>query len=219
MTAPTLPQPQPTGGNPYGITLYPVKGPGGSTYQLQTQEEADWYDMRAASYQQHNAFTNEADLQDLDRLLTLELAIHRWSLWLAQGFDYMYTRIEENALKNNIREYSTEIRQVKASLGIDKVNRDKAKGENFSDYTLNLLARAKEFGYMRNEQYEKAVTLMWRLRSFVKTYYRCDEAERAELDLSPEKILEWINADMLGDWDALAAAHRKNQAIWVKELR
>lgn len=216
MTAPTVP---PAAGNPYGIVLYPVKGPGGSTYQLQTQEEADWYDLRRDSYLQHNHFTNEADLQDLDRLLTLELSVHRWSIWVAQGFDYQYTRVEENALKNNIREYSTEIRQVKASMGIDKANRDKNKGENFSDYIQNLLLRGKEFGYMRNEQYEMAVTLIWRLRSFVKTYYRCDETERAELDLSPEKILAWVNEEMLADWDNLAAAHRKNQAIWVREIR
>lgn len=215
MTAPTLP----TSGNPYGITLFPVSGPGGSTYQLQTQEEADWYDLRHQQYRQHNHFTNESDLQDLDRLLTLELAVHRWSIWLAQGFDYMYTRIEENALKNNIREYSTEIRQVKASMGIDKANRDKNKGETFSDYTQNLLLRAKEFGYMRNEQYEKAVTLMWRLRTFTKTYYRCDETERAELDLSPEKILTWVNEEMLAEWDELAAEHRKNQSMWVKTIR
>lgn len=208
----------PSGGNPYNITLYTVSTPSGSDYHLQTQEEADWYEGRRDRYLNDNHFPNVSDLQDLDRLLTLEVMIYRWSLWLGQGFDYMYSRVDEGQLKNNIKEYSVETRLLKQSLGIDKATRDKEKGESLADYVQNLLQRAKEFGYYRNEQYEIVVTKFYELSAMIKTYDRCDEEERALLDLSQDTIFEWIRTKVIGDFDEHAEAFRKNQAIWVRSM-
>ena len=170
-----------SGGNPYGYALFTVQSPSGSDLHLQTAEEADWYESRRTRYQTDNIFPNISDLQDLDRLLMLEVLSYRWGLWMAQGFDYVYSRVDEGQLKNNIKEYSVEIRLLKQSLGIDKSTRDKDKGESLADYTTELLHRAKEFGYHRNDQYEKAVTKFYELRSMVMTYDRCDEEERAQI--------------------------------------
>lgn len=204
--------------NPYGLTLFTIRTPGGSDLTVQTQEEADWYDDRAGRYQVDNQFPNVSDLQDLDRLLLLELMIHRWSLWIAQGFDYLFTRIEEGALKANIKDYSQEARMLKTAMGIDKATRNKDKSESLADYVANLLDRAKTFGYHRNEQYELAVTKMYQLRSMIMTFDRCDEDERALLDLSHESIFEWIRDNVLKDWDEHSEAFRKVQTTWVKEL-
>jgi hypothetical protein len=209
---------QTSGGNPYGYPLFTVTTPSGSELHLQTTEEADWYESRRDRYQADNMFPNVSDLQDLDRLLMLEVLSYRWSLWMGQGFDYVYARVDEGQLKNNIKEYSVEIRLLKQNLGIDKSTRDKEKGESLSDYTANLLHRAKEFGYHRNDQYELAVTKMYELRSMVMTYDRCDDEERALLDLSLETIFEWIRDNVIKDWDDLAAAFRKNQSMWVREM-
>lgn len=205
-------------GHPYGYALYTVTTPSGSDYHLQTQEEADWYESRRDRYQKDNLFPNISDLQDLDRLLILEVMVYRWSLWIGQGFDYVYTRVDETQLKNNIKEYSVETRLLKAALGIDKATRDKDKGESLSDYTANLLHRAKEFGYHRNQQYETAVTKMYELRAMVMTYDRCDDEERSLLDLSPEVIVEWIRDNMVVEWDELAASFRKQQSMWIKSM-
>lgn len=113
---------------------------------------------------------------------------------------------------------SREIRELKLALGIDKVSRDKMKGESVPDYLKTLLERAKTFGYHRNKQYETAVTLMYELRSMLLTHDRCDEIERDELDLSEETILEWIRTKMLAEWDELDQSFRENQKIWVREL-
>lgn len=204
-------------GNPYNITLYTVHTPSGSDLNLQTQEEADWYESRRDRYQTDNAFPNVSDLQDLDRLLMLEVLSYRWGLWMAQGFDYLYARVDEGQLKNNIKEYSVEIRLLKGSLGIDKSTRDKEKGESLADYTASLLQRAKTFGYHRNEQYEIAVTKFYKLRSMVMTYDRCDDEERALLDLSLDTIFEWIRDSVIKDFDEHAEAFRKNQAMWIRE--
>lgn len=204
-------------GNPYGITLYTVLTPTGSELHLQTKEEAEWYESRRDRYLRDNMFPNVSDLQDLDRLMMLEALIYRWGLWMAQGFDYLYSRVDENQLKNAIKDYSVEARLIKQSLGIDKATRDKEKGESISDYTDKLLQRAKLFGYHRNKQYELAVTKIYELRSMVSTMDRCDEEERRLLDLSDASIIEWIRTKLIPDWDELSASFRKTQAIWIKE--
>lgn len=204
--------------NPYGITLFTVNTPSGSELNLQTPEEGDWYEQRRDRYQQDNMFPNISDLQDLDRLLMLEVLSYRWGLWMAQGFDYQFARVDENALKNNIKEYSVETRLLKASLGIDKATRDKDRGESLSDYTEHLLERAKLFGYHRNEQYQVAVTKFYELRSMVMTYDRCDTEEREVLDLTMQSIFDWIRDNVIRDWDAHSEAFRKNQAMWIKDM-
>lgn len=208
---------QPGSQNPYGIQTYSVQTPSGATLNLQTQEEADWYDDRHARYVTDNQFPNISDLQDLDRLLLFEVLTYRWSVWMSQGYDYLYARVEEGALKNNIREYSVETRLLKQSLGIDKATRDKEKGESLADYVQSLLERAKVFGYHRNDQYEMAVTKFYELRSIILTYDRCDEEERAMLDLSLESIVAWIRDNVIADWDALSDDFRKNQAMWIRQ--
>lgn len=204
--------------NPYGVTLFTVQSPSGSELNLQTQEEADWYESRRDRYQTDNRFTNVSDLQDLDRLLMLEVMLYRWGLWMGQGFDYLYSRIDENQLKNNLKDYSTEVRLIKASLGIDKSTRDKDKGESLSDYVDKLLERAKIFGYHRNAQYELSVTKFYQLRSMVMTYERCDTEERELLDLSHASIFEWIKNEVIKPFDDLQASFRKQQAMWVRDM-
>lgn len=218
IAAMTTPSGSGAGQNPYGVTLFTVTSPSGSDFHLMTQEEANYYEDRRDRYLADNRFTQVSDLTDLDRLLMLEVLSYRWGYWMAQGFDYLMARVEENALKNNIKEYSVEIRLLKQSLGIDKVTRDKDKGESLPDYIGNLLNRAKQFGYHRNNQYEMAVTKIYQLRSMVMTYDRCDEREREELDLSLQSIFEWIRDNLVKDWDQLDQDFRANQAIWVRTL-
>lgn len=207
---------QPT--NPYGMTIYTVVSPSGSDLNLQTREEADWYEDRRDRYQKDNVFTNVSDLQDLDRLLTLEVFTYRWSLWLAQGWDYLFTRVDDSDLTKKLKEYSVEIRLLKSSLGIDKATRDKEKGDSLADYTEKLLQRAKAFGYHRNQQYELAVTKFYELRTMVKTYDRCDDEERRILDLSQDSIFQWIRDNVIQDWDQISADFRKNQFMWIKDM-
>lgn len=208
----------PAATNPYGYSLFTVQTPSGSDLHVQTQEEADWYEDRRDRYQRDNLFPNVSDLQDLDRLLMLEVLSYRWGLWMSQGFDYLYARVDEGDLSKKLKEYSVEIRLLKQSLGIDKATRDKDKGESLADYTEKLLDRAKQFGYHRNQQYEMAVTRFHELRAMVTTYDRCDTEERQLLDLSPDTILEWVRTKAIANWDELSASFRKNQAIWIKEM-
>lgn len=204
--------------NPYGLELYAVQTPTGSKLNLQTEGEAEWYERQRDRYLSDNRFTNVSDLEDLTRLLTLEIMVQRWQTWLTQGFDYIAGRVNENDLRQSIKDYSTEIRQVKASLGIDRVTRERDKGETVGDYVANLLLRAKEFGVHRNDQYAKSVTFIWELISMVKTHDRCDDQERRELDLTPETIVQWVRDNLIPGWEELNTDFRKNQKVWIQEL-
>lgn len=204
--------------NPYGLTMYQVKSPTGSLVNLQTWAEAEWYEKQRDKYLHDNRFTNVSDFQDLDRLLILEIMVYRWSTWLTQGFDYLASRVDEKVMKDSIKEYSTEIRLLKQALGIDRVNRERDKGETLGDYIQTLLLRAKEFGYQRNKEYEKSVTLVWELVNMVQTYDRCDEQERRELDLSHETIMEWIRMHLIADWDVMQESFRKEQKMWIMDI-
>jgi hypothetical protein len=200
------------------VTIYTVKSATGTDVHLQAKSEADWYRSQREKYQSQNHFTNISDLQDLDRLLTLEVMVHRWSTWLTQGFNYDGEHIEPHMLKSNIADYSKEIRAIKAALGIDRVTRDKDKGETVGDYLTNLLRRAKEFGVQRNKEYETAVTLMWELINRVQTYDRCDDLERRDLNLSPESILEWVRTQVIPEWNTITTSFQDDQRMWIRTL-
>lgn len=195
-----------------------MQSPTGSPFHLQTEQEGIWYERQRDQYLAHNRFTNVSDLEDLGRLLTLEIMVYRWTTWLTQGFDYLAGRVNETELKNAIKEYSVEIRLVKASLGIDRAQREKDKGESVGDYVATLLRRANEFGVHRNTQYERSVTYIWELISMMETYDRCDAQERRELDLSPESIMEWVRTRVMPEWEQLNDDFRANQAIWIQDL-
>jgi hypothetical protein len=216
-TPPAPPAPAANQNTPYGFSTYTVITPTGTELNLQSSAEADKYEDMRDRYQQDNQFPNVSDLQDLDRLLVFEVMVHRWQTWIAQGFDYQYARVDESALKSNIKEYSTEIRLIKLALGIDKATRDKEKSESLADYVAKLLERAKVFGYHRNRQYERAVTAFYKLRSLVLTYDRCDDQERSELGLSPESILEWVRTELISEWDEIDKSFRKDQSMWIRD--
>lgn len=204
--------------NPYGLQLYTVATPTGSDLHLQTQGEAEWYEKQRNQYLKDNRFVNVSDLEDLTRLLTFEIMVYRWTTWLTQGFDYLTGLINQTELKNSIKEFSTEIRLIKASLGIDRVTRERDKGETVGDYVATLLKRAKEFGIHRDTQYSKAVTFIWQLVSDVQTYDRCDDQERNELDLTPDSIVGYIRDTIIPEWDTIEKSFRQNQKIWIADL-
>lgn len=204
--------------NPYGLQLYSVQTPTGSDLNLQTEGEAKWYEKQRDRYLSDNRFTNVSDLEDLTRLLTLEILVYRWSTHLAQGFDYLAGRVNDTELKNAIKEYSTEIRQLKGSLGIDRAQRERDKGESVGDYVAMLLKRAKEFGVHRDTQYSKSVTFLWELINMVQTHDRCDEQERRELDLNEKDIIQWVRDTLIPEWDTINKAFRENQKTWIADL-
>ena len=193
-----------------------ITTPSGAEMALLSQEEADFYNKIADQYQEHNKFKNISDLLELDRVLNLEVLCFRQSRWVLQESDYDGNPIGKD-LQKNIKELSKEIRDIKSGLGIDKRTRDAGQGETFADRWENLTRRAKEFGYMRNEQVIKAIDNWKELQAKVTLYKNSTDVERTEFDMHVEDIMLWL-AEKFDEFDEIDAAFRKSQAYWVREI-
>lgn len=192
----------------------------GEEITVRTEQERRWLEATRGSYLEQNRFTEVTDLQDVDRLLVLELSIFRWTQYLSSGFDYDRNLIDEELIRKQIKEGSAEITRVKASLGLDKKARNAALNEgNFAAWIESVRERARIFGVHRENQLSEALILMNELTSIIGIYDRSDEEERKKLGYETEgAILEWIRAQMLPKYHELDEHFAARQRLWAKDL-
>lgn len=193
--------------------------PSGALFHVH-EKEATYFQERAKRYMRDNDFQNISDLQDVDRLLGLELLCHRWATYIAQERDYWGDPVDEVALQKSLKDHSTEIRQLKKQLGLDRETREKQRGEDSPENYLTLLRqRAKHFGYMRNDQANKAIELWQELKGLVTLHNNCDETERVEQKCRVEDIMKWLVEDAFPEFDRIDEEFRKtNQTYWIRDM-
>ena len=194
-----------------------VTGPSGSKYPVFNEHEAHHYESLSERYQSDNIFVNVSDIQELDRILMMELMTYRWGTWLIQEMDYSGKKINAQELQKSIGAYSKEIREIKRDLGMDKSSRNRDQGENLAAYLENLRLRAKEFGVARNEQAVSAINILMELRGFITLYRKSNDAERREFNSNPEDILEWCESKF-DEFDKIDAALRESQKYWIHDI-
>jgi hypothetical protein len=197
----------------------PVTLPSGGTFFVDKRETA-YFSERVRRYLSDNHFTNVADLASLDQILVLELLVWRWGIWVSQQRDYWGDPIDEKGYGKQIKELAGELRQLKASLGIDKVTRDKQRGEESVDkYLANLRARAKDFGVKREKELGKALELFNELKSLVVLHYNSTDDERREMKVKATDVLEWIRDVAMPEYDKIDDHFRKNnQRFWIRDM-
>jgi hypothetical protein len=196
-----------------------VIGPSGAKFQVLNEQEKDYFEDVAQRYLKDNKFTNVTDLQDLDRILTMELMCYRWQQWLTLEVDYFGGSINPEDTRKSIKEYSTEIRLLKKSLGIDKGSRDKDKGESVAAYLEDLRVRAAEFGIMRNDQAAKAITLAQEMIALLTWHDNCTEDERRENDIEAHDLIDWIRSIFMPEFQEIDAKFREtSQKYWIREM-
>lgn len=193
--------------------------PSGALFPVHSQEVSYLTDL-AGRYMADNHFSNIADLQDVDRMLLMELMCFRWGVWISRGTDYSGNLVDVDAIEKSLKNHSAEVRQIKASLDITKRARDRAKGEDsVAAYIATLLARGKEFGVHREEQSAKAIELFMELRAMVTLYLNCDDEERQEMHVEAEDVLEWLVATAFPEFEALDLYFRTHQQrYWVRGI-
>ena len=198
--------------------LRPVVLPSGTFFSVH-EKEVQYFGDRVRQYQSDNHFTNISDLQDLDRLIISELLVWRWGMWVSQKRDYWGEPIDENAWQKAIKEHSAELRMLKKSLGIDKETRDKQRGEgSFEHYLTSLRERAKEFGYMRNEQASKAIELFQQMKGLIVLHNNCDVDEQREQHCTWEDVVEWIEKIAIPEFDVIDEEFKKTkQQYWISD--
>lgn len=205
------------------VPLRRVKMLSGETIEVQGDGERDFWNNQQKKYMAENTFTNTSDLQDLDRLLFLELLVHRATRWLSAGTNYygeMLAPSEEADCRKLIKDTSPMISTIKNDLSLTKTQRDREQYESVGTYIIKLKARAREHGVKREKELTKALCLLKELFSVVSTYDRADQFERVKLGLeSPEDILEWVRTYAMPEFNRIDEYFRDHdQRYWVRDL-
>lgn len=193
--------------------------PSGAPFPVHS-EEVDYIVDRASRYLSENHFTNISDIQDVDRMLIMELICFRWGTWISRQKDYWGDAVDMDQLQQSLKSHSTELRQLKKQLGIDKLARDRAKGEDsVPAYLNNLLRRAKEFGVNRQKQLGKALELFQELQALVTLHDNCDEIERQENHVQTEDIMTWLKEVAFPEFNAIDEYFRTHQQqTWIRTI-
>lgn len=171
----------------------------GQTTTVLTDDEASYFNNSRDAYLKETRFTENTDLRDLDRLLTLELMIFRWQQWLFAGVDYDGDFLEnEKQLVQDMKYYSDQINKIKEQMGLNKKARDAMANEgNFAAWLSDLKARAKIFGVHRENQLTHALVIMNELSAIIDSFRRSDPEERRKLGFESEKDIVTYIADVL----------------------
>src|ERR1700690_4104493 len=103
--------------------IFTVVGPAGGLYEVQSIEEVEYYNRIMQEYLADNIFKNVSDRQELERMLQMELFCWRRGNWLLVDRDYTGSVIDPQEIQKSIKDFSVEIRLIKAALGIDKSSR------------------------------------------------------------------------------------------------
>lgn len=197
---------------------YEVTLPSGAKAHVMTEEERAYVQDRAARYTTEYQFSSVSDLQDVDRVLMMELVEWRYNRFLTHGVDYGGEFIIPDEIQKSILDISKELRQVKKLLGIDKAARERAKGESVNDYLDSLRHRAKQFGVMREQQLTKAITLFKELQSLITYHDNCTEVERRENEVTMEDIINWLREVAFPEFDQIDEHFQANQQrYWIRE--
>ena len=196
----------------------PVTLPSGAEFLVMTEDERAYITERATKYADQLHLTNVSDLAQLDLMIELELLSHRWAFWLSRQKDYWGDTIDEVGLRRSLNEFSTQIRQIKKDLGVDKVTRDRTKGEeSVSVYLENLRLRAKEFGVMREAQLNRALELTMQLSSLVTLHDNCTAEEQAENHVTEADLVQWVREVFLTEFVEIDDHFRQHQQrFWVR---
>lgn len=196
-----------------------VRLPSGAVFPVH-KEEVDYFQERVALYLDQNHFGNISDLSDVDRMMVGELLCFRWATWISRNRDYWGDAVDLNELQKQMKEWNTELRQLKKMLGIDKVARDKVKGDDsVAAYLQNLLIRAREFGVMRERQLDVALELMQQLFSLLTLHDNTDEIEKREMHVTTEDLLEWLREVARPEYQAVDAYFREHQqSLWIRKM-
>lgn len=193
----------------------------GEQLEVLTEVEQRWFTANKDAYLEQTRFTENTDLQDLDRLLGLELLSFRWNQHLAMERDYEQQPIDADVLRRSIKEQTASIIALKTSLGLDNKSRRAALNDgDFATWFADAKRRAKLFGIHREDQLRKALALANELSGIVGAFDRSDEEERKKLGFENEQaIVTWLRDVFIPEFHAIDEYFIEHeQKFWKRDL-
>lgn len=199
--------------------------PSGASVEVLHLDEAHYLERLTAGYQSAFSLEHISDITDLDRVVQMEVMIHRWQAWLLSGTDYDANEQNPELLQRRIDGTSKEVRLLKKALNIDAVGRERSKGEGSVPYRWEqLLERAKAFMIMRDKQFERGLVLSHQLSALVTHHDNSTEKEQKMFHTTPEGILDWIRTVYVPEFNEIDQHFRERgegnvpgQRFWIRE--
>ena len=186
------------------------------------KDEVVFYETARDKYLAEFTFTSESDKRALDRLLLLELEVHRAQRHLAADQDYTghdLSPTERTALRRVLKEATAQISEIQKDLALTKAQREKGV-DDLGEYLKMLKTAAKEQGIKRERELDRGITLCKELFALVGAFKRSNELERRKLGVeSADDIVEWVWEYMRPEFDAVDEHFRQNKVkLWVRKL-
>lgn len=208
MTAPGLTQ----------VPLITVVTPTGGTIEVQGPAEEARYNEGLTAYTTNVAYTERSDLEDLERILYMELMVYRWGRWMMAGKEYDGTIItNEGELRRWISDYTDKITKTKESLKLDRKGRENDQSATFQQRWERLAQHAQDFGIMREAQLGRALEIMQGLFGVVAAFDRSDEEERTKLGFPDADSIVQYMRESRPEFDAIDEYFRTHdQRFWVR---
>lgn len=185
--------------------------------------ERDFYNTTKDRYSTLYAFEDPSDMADLDRILTMELMVYRYSRMLGQGVDALGITLQARdmtALQKAMGDTANNLSRAKDALGLSRTARESDAADDVATYIRNLLQRAKAFGIFRNEQVNKGIALTQEVISVAQTWLRSNDFERSKFGYrTAEDVLQWIATQVAEEMDEIDERFRETeQKNWVGEI-
>lgn len=198
--------------------LIKVQTPTGGEIEVQGPAEEKRYIESLRAYTDGITYTERSDLEDLERVLFMELMCYRWGRWLMAGKEYDGTIVNnENELRRWINDYATQITKTKESLKLDRRSREGDKSATIEARWQQLAAHAREMGVMREKQLGRALEIMQGLFGIVAAFDRSDEEERGKLGFPDEAAIVQYIRESRPHFDEVDEHFRTHsQKFWVR---
>jgi hypothetical protein len=190
---------------------FEVDLPGGGRLHLQTQDEVDLWETSREKYVQSYGLAEQNDLLLLGAILSQQLQMFRAQQQMSgmePEFDNSglptgrYRKKKEQkaadmtAAGNIITKAATEIRELEKALGIDKKTREQGGQETVRGYVLTLKEAARNYGLHVSERLKRYEKVMMEARWKLRLLRNGDSEDRAYHDITPEKILAWLEKEL-----------------------
>lgn len=194
--------------------------PSGARFEVMNQDEADYIELATLNYRDTFTFENPSDVADLDAVVSNEMLCWRWSTWISREKDWDGNDIDIRHYVDAMKKMSTEVRQLKEQIGIDKKTRDRTTGDgSVPEFIARILTAARYMGIHRLEQVDLVLELAMQLRTLTTIYRNGDEEERRMAKCTAEDLIDWI----LNVFEPEMMLHderfqRDVQSIWVGTL-
>lgn len=193
---------------PTAPTPFEVELPGGGKLYVQSVEEVELWARSRDRYLEDYHLSKQNDLVLLGALLQQQILLFRAQRnvnGMVPELDtqrrptgvYIMKEVEPDevaAYMKALTGASDQIQKIEKTLGIDKTSRESGGTFTVADYVKNLKKAARMRGIHLSQRLIAYEDVIGQVRWRIRLLRNGDAEDRAYHDLTPEKIIDWLEA-------------------------